>query len=155
DDAAEPTTALAAENTGPALADSNIIRLRITVTDLDGQSSATWALRYSTDDLNWTAFGAANHWNYANGQATNGNATTTFKTSDGNVHGNYHEDGSGSEAITAGTFKEVDFAIQQTANAAAGTLYYFQVLIAGVGVALDTGKSDPRVTTAAAAVSAK
>lgn len=152
DDAAEPTTSLAAENTAPTLADNtSIIRLRMSVKDSDGQSSAAWTLKYSTDNSNFTAFGSGNAWNYANGQGTNGNATTTFKTSDGTEHGNYHEDGSGSEAITATKFKEVDFAIQPTATVATSTLYFFQVLIGGTVIATDTGKSHPQVTTAAPA----
>lgn len=150
DDAAEPSTPLANENTAPTLGNNtSILRLRVSVSDVDGQTSAAWSAEYSTDDSSFTAMGSGNAWNYANGQGANGSATTTFKTSDGTEHGNYHEDGSGSEGITSGKSKEVDFALLPTATVAPNTLYYFRVKIGGVAVTLASGKSHPQLTTAA------
>ena len=133
DDAAEPTSQLANENVAPTLASSNIIRLRVTIAEVGGATgSGAVSVEYSTDDTNFTAFGAGNHWNYANGQATAGNTTTTFKTSDATTNGLYHESGTLSETWAASAIRELDFAVQQTAGASPGTLYYFRLLIAGL-----------------------
>lgn len=134
--AAEPTIALANQNTAPNLTDTNIIRLRVGIGESGGASgSGEVTLEYSTDDINFTAFGSGNHWNYANGLATEGNTITgnLLTTQDG--QGLYHESGSISESIAANqTSKEMDFSIQQTGTALADTTYYFRTLLAGAVV---------------------
>ena len=149
DDGAEPTTALANEVVRPTLTNSNIIRLRLQITEMGGAAgSGAVTLQYSTDDVNFTAFGSSNHWNYANGQATEGNTIAANKLVGG--LGKYHESGTVSESWLASQALEMDFAAQQTGTASAGTIYYFRALIAGVIVPLGSGQSHPQVTTAAA-----
>lgn len=153
DGVAEPTTALANENTAPTLANSAIIRLRISTIATGGLiTNPVYTVLYSTDNTNFTAFGAGNHWNYANGSATEGNTTTTFLTTDGTTHGLYCESGTVTNANIVATFvEEIDVAIQQTANATGSTLYYFRLAIGGAEVVLNSGKTHAQVTTAAAA----
>lgn len=148
DDAAEPIVALAAENAAAQLNNTGIHRLRLTIAETGGASgSGAVTLQYSTDNSNFTAFGAGNAWNYANGQATDAGTTTTFKTTDGTTHGLYHENGTGSESWAANAVRELDIAIQPTGTAVANTLYYFRAHIAGTEVPLNTGKTHPQATT--------
>ena len=85
--AAEPSTQLANENTKPTLADSSIIRLRVTLAetgDANGGNEA-WSLQYDTDSgfSSPQSFGAApQHWNYADGLGTEGSTISGFLTSD-------------------------------------------------------------------------
>ncbi|MBI3406941.1 MAG: hypothetical protein HY040_01110 [Planctomycetes bacterium] len=152
DDAAEPSTALAGENTAPALSDNtSIVRLRLAWKCSGGTvAGATATLEYSTDDTNFTALGSGNAWNYANGQGTNGNTTTTFKTSTGTVHGVYAEDALQSD--TGGSTNaviEMDWAIKPTGTVAAGTLYYFRQKHGGTVITLGSGKTHAQITTEA------
>lgn len=142
--AAEPTVAASTLNTVAPFANA-IYRLRITIAEIGGATgSGAVTLQYSTDNTNFTAFGAGNAWNYANGAAVAGGTTTTFLTTDGTTHGLYHEDGALSETWAASAVRELDFAIQQTATAALNTLYYFRSHIAGTEVPLNTGKTHPQ-----------
>jgi len=149
--AAEPSTALAAQITKPTLADSAIIRLRINVAetgDISGSGAIT--LEYSTNDTDFTAFGAGNHWDYANGAATEGNTITgTLITPAAGTLGLYHESGTITETWAKSGTNEFDVAIQQTGTASASTTYYFRVLRAGVVVV--PSASHPQVLTAATA----
>ena len=123
DNAPEPTSALAAENVRPTLANNtDKIRLRVTVRSiLGGGTLSNLYLEWSQDQVNWFAFGASQHWNYANGQATEGNATTTYKLSDSNDHGKYHESATISETWAMdGIWKEMDWCIVPTAYVEGG-----------------------------------
>jgi hypothetical protein len=152
DDAAEPTTQLANENVKPTLANDNIIRLRVTTAELGDANgiSTTWTLEYSTNDTDFTAFGPSNDWDYANGQATEGNSVAGLKTSDALSNGLYIESATVNYQLGKSDIVEHDFAIQQTANASGNTTYYFRVLIGGTAVPLNSGETHPQVLTAAA-----
>jgi hypothetical protein len=148
-DAVEPITSLADENVKPTLLnDSNIIRLRTTLRSmLGGGTYNNCYLEYSTDQVNWNAFGAGAHWNYANGQATEGDATTTYKTTDGSTYGKYHESATISETwVTPGIYLEIDWAIVPTANVQTSTTYYFRM--DGSGLDLLSEHTYPQVLTA-------
>lgn len=149
-DAAEPTTSLAAENTSPVLADSNIIRLRVTIAETGGKgaSGQSTDILYSSDLVSWFSMSASNDWNYANGQATGGNTVTTNKLSDTSNKQKYHESSTVTETWSASTAYEEDWAIQPTIHAKAGTIYYFFIAIAGVEASPNTGKVRPSLTTA-------
>lgn len=152
DDAAEPTTALANENVAPTLADNAIIRIRITTAEIGGGSGTeTLKIQYSTDNVTFTDMGSGNHWNYANGAATNGNTTTTFKTTDATTKGKYHEDGSGTDTYSASTILENDWAIKPTVTVNGSSLYYFRLFdtTGSIAIALGSGETHPQVTTAA------
>ena len=153
DSNAEPVggDALAGENTEPTLSDSSIIRLRIDITETGGDSNANSpvTLEYSTDDTNWNSFGAApQHWNYANGLGTDGNATTTYLLTGTTEHGEYIEAGTGNRAFTAALSTEIDIAIQQTASASGSQQYYFRVSVGGAVVSLGSGETHASVKTA-------
>lgn len=155
DDGAEPTTAYAAENTGGTLdGRTDIIRVRVaiaetaavagTLTDID--------IQYSTNDADFTAMGAGNAWNYANGQATNGATLSGVKLTDsGIVVGIYCEDQTNDPALSASQVKEFDFAIAPTTTVASNTLYYFRIVYNSgpTVIALNSGKTHPQMTTRA------
>ena len=156
DDGAEPTAALANENTRPTLDNENIIRLRVCIAETGGKadSSVTISVEYSTDDSTFIAFGAANHWNYANGQATEGNLVTTNKLTDATTKNEYCESGTNVVGIAASTTNELDIAIQPVAgNYSSNTTYYFRVLGDGTVIPLNTGETHPQVLTPAVAYS--
>jgi hypothetical protein len=155
DDGAEPTSQLAAENVKPTLADSNIIRLRVCIAETGGKAdnAVVIALQYDTDAgfPSPQSFGAAQHWDYANGQATEGNTVTGLKLSDTATANEYCESGINSVAIGASSTNELDIAIQPTANVSGETTYYFRVVGDGTAIGLDTAETYPQVLTAAAA----
>jgi hypothetical protein len=155
DDGAEPTSQLAAENVKPTLADSNIIRLRVCIAETGGKAdnAVVIELQYDTDAgfPSPQSFGAAQHWNYADGQATEGNTVTGLKLSDTATANEYCESGANSVVIGASSTNELDIAIQPTANVSGGTTYYFRVVGDGTTIALDTAETYPQVLTAAAA----
>jgi hypothetical protein len=73
DNAAEPTTQLEDENTQPTLANNDdIIRLRLAFVETGGvgYNNGYYKIQHSQNDSDWTDLGAAAHFNYANGQAT-------------------------------------------------------------------------------------
>ena len=150
DDGAEPTSSLAAENTqAPLVNNTNIIRLRTTLAETTGGSSGAVAItvEYSTNDSSFTAMGAGNQWNYANGAATNGNTVTTNKLTDTTGTMKYHEDGSGTETFTANTSYELDLAIVPTGTVIGGQVYYFRFKQAGTEIVLNSGKTHPNILT--------
>ncbi len=153
-DAAEPSNPLADENVAPSiLLDKGIVRLRVTVAEIGGTSgSGTITLEYSTDDTNFSPVGAqgdqAEHWNYANGLATPGGTTTTYKTTDATTHGLYHESGTTSESWAANAIREMDIALAPAAWCEQAT-YYFRVKIGVNVVPLNTGESHPSIVVAA------
>lgn len=150
DNAPEPTVTFAAENTPITLVPSDLIaRLRQSVKATGNNiSNQTWALQYSTDQVGWAGLGPTKHWDYQNGQATDGGTTTTFLTTDGNQHGKYHENGTGTETIVINLINEIDTAIGPTKIVDPARLYYFRALITGAAVALDTGKTYAQITSA-------
>lgn len=154
DDAAEPVNALANENIKPTLSDNtNKIRLRVCVNETGGKAdnSVTITVQYSLNDIDFTAFGAANHWNYADGQAIEGNTTTTFKLSDTTTHNEYCESGANVVSIGASTINELDICIKPTTTVQANTTYYFRILGDAVVIPLNTGETHSQVLTAATA----
>jgi hypothetical protein len=162
DDAAEPTAALANEDTEYTLTSTTeVLRLRIVIEETGTDTSANnvdLGLQYSTNDTDFTAFGAANHWDYYNGQATQGNDTTSYLVANtvpgqaGN-HGEYYESegGAGTEDIAKSNRYEMDFCIQPTANATEGQRYYFRITIdnpsPGTVIPTYSGKVHAFVTT--------
>ena len=152
DDAAEPVQQLAAENVKPTLPDNtSIIRLRIDITETAGESgNVASSLEYSLNDADWVAFDAGNHWNYGDGQATEGNVTTTYKLTGTDAHGEYQESDSNNQTFGSSNSTETDWAIQPTANVSAETTYYFRMLISDVEVPLGGGEAHPQVLTAEA-----
>lgn len=151
--AAEPSTQLANENVKPTLADSAIIRLRVTLGetgDANGPNEA-WSLQYDTNSgfSSPQSLGPSQHWDYANGAATEGDTITGHLTSDGTTLGLYFESGTFTNILSKSTLEESDFAIQPTGSVSAVTTYYFRVLIGGVAVPLFTAKTYPQVLTGA------
>ena len=151
-DASEPSSQLANEITKPTLTDDSEIRLRLDITDTGGKAANNIVidLEYSTNESSWDAFGAANHWDYADGLATEGNLVTTFKLTGPDTAGEYSESagGSGGYDFGAGSSVEFDFCIQPTANVSPTTTYFFRAKIAGAEVPLDTSEAHPQVLTA-------
>lgn len=148
DDNPEPVSPFAAENVKPTLDNNtNIIRLRVTGKSyLGGGTLTNMFLEWSADGVLWTVLGATQPFNYANGQGTQGNPTTTFKTSDGTVYGKYHESNTISETWgLADEYVEMDWAIVPTSYVEPGHTYYFRI---GSPVGLDAGKTYPQVKTA-------
>jgi hypothetical protein len=153
DDAAEPTTQLADENVKPTLADNNSnIRLRLDITETGNKAknNILLNLEYSTNDVDFTAFGAANHWDYADGQATEGNTVTSYKLTGPDTAGEYSESagGSGTYDFIESTSCEFDICIIPTGNVSGDTTYYFRADISGTAVPLDSGETHPQVLTA-------
>jgi hypothetical protein len=125
-----------------------ICRIRLNITNTGpGTLGELLAIQYSTDDVNFTAMGAANHWNWADGQGEDGSDVTTFLISDTTVKQIYCESGANSPSYTGNSKNEFDFAVQPTANATPGTLYYFRITKGGVAIALGAGASHPQTTT--------
>ena len=152
-DGAEPSGSKEAEDTAPTLASSTeVCRLRVAIQETGGDSSAgniNLDLEYSENESDWIAFGAANHWDYYDGAATEGNLITGNKIGDGDTQGDYSEsaNGAGTFDFDPATIPEFDICIQQTANAGSNTLYYFRVLIDSAEVVLAGGESHPQLTT--------
>ena len=132
--AAEPTTQLANEITKPTLADSAIIRLRLTIAETgDIIGIGALSLQYSpVNETSWAAFGAGQHWNYANGAATEGNTIAGNLVSDASALGLYHESGTYTASWAKSAVMESDIAIQPTANVTANTTYYFRAHVGGL-----------------------
>ena len=140
DDAAEPTASYAAENTTFTMANSNtdILRLRVTINETGGAAAnnAQLSVLYSLDNSVFVDLGAANHWEYADGQATEGNAVTGLKLADSDSNGEYHESDSNNANYGIASAVEVDVAFTATGNVTGSTLYYFRANINGTEVPL-------------------
>lgn len=149
-DAAEPTTNYAAENTTFTMSTYNeILRLRATIAETgDATANDILTIEYSVNDVDFTAFGAANHWNYADGLATEGNDVTGLKLADSDTNGEYHESGTNTATYAKSTNTELDAAYQATANVTASTVYYFRLKLNGAIVPLNSGETHPYLTTA-------
>ena len=82
DDAAEPTTQLANENTQAPLNNNNdVFRLRVEIAETgDVTSNNTLTVEYDTNSgfPSPTALGPSAHFDYGNGQATEGDTVTRF-----------------------------------------------------------------------------
>ena len=147
--AAEPTVALAAENTAPSvLVTDGIIRLRFTVAETGGTAGANKAitLEYSTNESTWTAFGSTALWNYANGAATGGNTIAGRLLSDSAVSGKYHENGTTQESWGISEVLEMDFALSTVAGQKPLGTYYFRAKQAGTEIPLNAGETHPSLT---------
>jgi len=118
------TTANVADNEGP-------IRLRVDITEL-GQASGTPELTilYQLDGIGgaWTAMGAGNHWNWANGAGTHGGTVGTVLLS-GTTAGQYWEtEDTTTVSIGKNVNSENDFCIAPvTANVSTTGTYYFAI----------------------------
>jgi hypothetical protein len=148
-DAAEPTVALGIENAvGMMVDNTSIIRIRATIAETAGKAgSGAVTVEYSTDDSSFTAFGAGNAWNYADGMGAEANLVTTNLCTDTSGKMHYHETGTLSESWALSTGYELDFAVAPTATVGLGAKYYFRFKIAGSIVALNTSKTHPQVRT--------
>jgi hypothetical protein len=156
DDGAEPTNPLANENATPTLLNSNKIRLRVQPVETGRQTDGRnlWIeFQYSTDDANWNAPGAGAEWNYADGQATEGNTIAGFKLSLSNLAAQYVESEwtAGTFTHTAGKKAEWDICLVPTATVQPGIKYYFQLYYYNGWVnpiLLGPGQTHPSVITA-------
>ena len=147
-DAAEPTAALANENTKPTLADDNKLRLRARIDRDSGiPTNLDLEIQYSTNESDWYNLGAEAHWNWADGLGTEGNITTTFLLTGTDEHGKYYESSGNSEQATSEELIEVDCCIQQTANVSEGTTYYFRFLDSSSEILVASEKTHPQVLT--------
>jgi len=150
---AEPVVgdALADENAAPTLTSATpIVRVRADIlnTGMGAVNLMNLAIQYSTDDVNFTAMGVGNHWNWADGKGTDGDNVTTLLLTDTDTKLIYCETGSQSPSVGANKKSEFDFALQPTANATAGTRYYFRLLYGGSTViSLGSGKTHPQIIT--------
>ena len=153
DDAAQPTAEWAAEITTFTMSSNSLIlRMRVTIIETGGKGENNISLKfeYSTDDNNWNTPGASAAWNYADGQATEGNTLTTNWCTDTAGKGEYVETsgGAGTMDIVASTSYEFDFAVTPGSSVAGSTLYYFRILINDAEVVLNSGETHPNCTTA-------
>lgn len=153
-DAAEPVTALANENTKPTLVNFNIIRCRIRIdcSGTSGSASFVVSMEYSTDNTNWYEFGYSPvAWDYADGLATEGVPTTTYKLTGTNAHKAYFESDSYPETFAVGNIAEIDFTIKPTGNIGNLKTYYFRLLLNGNPMDLVSGKTHPQILAGMAA----
>ena len=153
DDAAQPTAEWAAENTTFTMANNSLIlRMRITIAETGGKGENNVSLKfeYSTNDADFNTPGPAAAWNYADGQATEGNNLTTNWCTDTAGKGEYVETsgGAGTWDFAASTSYEFDFAITPGSGVAGSTKYYFRILVNDAEVALNGGETHPNCTTA-------
>jgi len=134
DDDAESPTALAAQNAPiSGVTSADLRRLRV---QLQNDMSVAWSgayvgLRYRIGTSGtWTDFGAGAHWNYADGQGTDGNqvANALLTGTDTRQHFVESLPSTASLAVSSGDQAEWDFAIQATANMVPGATYYFKVV---------------------------
>jgi len=127
--AAEPTIALAAENTMPTLVNDSKLRLRVGCEDALMIINCAWHIQYSTDNASWHNTGADAHWDWADGLGTEGSNITGALLTGSTWAGDYHESSGLYETILDTGIKEIDCCLQQTANASASTKYYFKIII--------------------------
>ena len=155
DDNAEPVVgdALAAEDTEPTLANNDDnIRLRVRIDEKGGKSGNNQPLTLEYNrGAGWVALGSANEWDYADGQATEGNNVTTLLLTGTNDNGEYHESGTNQDTYTSNSEMEVDVCVVPTGTVQGSTRYEFRVLLDAVVVPLVLFRSHPAVTTAVAA----
>jgi hypothetical protein len=153
-DGAGPTAALANENVKPTLADSGIIRIRISINETGGKASnnATTILEYSLNQSDWFSLGAAAHWDHADGADADGSLISSRLLSDSGADGEYCESAISNVSYAASAITENDMAIVPTGNVSAETTYYFRTVIAGTAVPLNTSETYPQVLTAVAAL---
>ncbi|MFX1300369.1 MAG: hypothetical protein ACFFDE_05445 [Promethearchaeota archaeon] len=151
DDAAEPSVALADEVTLASLPNAFIIRLRVNVAETGGDSGASnvsFKFEYSTNESDWYTPGPSAAWDYADGQATEGNTVTGLKLTDTDTQLEYVESsgGAGTGDIGAGQDTEWDLALKPTLDVLANTTYYFRILINDTPVPLDSGETHAQVS---------
>lgn len=152
DDGAEPTGSKAAKDTTCTLSSwQEVVRERFCILETGGKGSNNIAidLQYSTNDVDFTAFGAANHFEYHDGAATEGNIVTGLKIDDSDTNGEYSESagGSGTFDFVASKATEFDVCFRNTTNATGDQLYYFRAMIDGTEVPLNGAHVHPNLTT--------
>ena len=149
--AAEPTTPLAAENVAPTLTTHDLIRLRINLeeTGAKAANNVTVDIQYSTDETNWYSLDAANDWQYADGLGAAGGTVTGFLLSTTDAYALYIEAaGVTTFDYVANDKAEWDWAIEPGATIQGETLYYFRFFINAAEVPLQDGATHPQVTSA-------
>ena len=157
DDAAQPVDQWANENTTFTMSSNDdILRMRVTIAETGdkGANNVSLKFEYSPgDEASWATPGAANGWDYANGQATEGNTLTTNHCTDTTGKGEYVESSGGALTFdfAASTSYEFDFAVTPGSGVVGNTLYYFRILVNDAEVVLNDGETHPNCTTAAAA----
>lgn len=150
-DASPPSSPLADENAKPVLANNNIIRLRMQVTESAGTSgSGLWDIEYREGTGGtWTNMSAAGHFQMANGADTEG-GTVSNLLSTSNFAGQFIESLTYSSSVQKSKINEFDLAIQPVAgNYTPSTDYYFRVIQIGSD-AVGAPATYPVVTTPAA-----
>lgn len=154
--AAEPTTPLADENTSYACttaAYGTIWRLRVTIAETGGTGgSITPQLQYSFDEVAWNLIGDQGgtvDFNWANGAGTSNSLVTSFLTTDATAYGECHENRLNAESWTANQIRELDCAIisKTSGTLPLGTIYFRMVNNTGtVEVPLNSGETHPSIT---------
>lgn len=153
DDGAEPTAALANENTAYTLSDNTTKRrLRVNLAEVGGgtANNVSFSVQYSKDESSWSSMAAGNAWNYADGAATQGNTLAGLKLSDTSTAGQYVEADGGAATYdySASTNVEWDVCLVPGSGVESSTLYYFRFLINSAEVALGSGETHPQATSA-------
>jgi len=150
EDASPPSTAFDNEDVKPTLANNtDIIRLRVALGETGGANSTeAWLLQYSLNDTDWNSFGAAAHWNYANGADVEGDSNSIL-LSDADTAGVYIESADYSTSLGKDSIEDFDWAIVPTANVVEDQTYYFRVLYAtSTVVSLEGTNIHPQVLSA-------
>ncbi len=151
DDAAEPITQLADENTAPTITDFSIVRLRFVIRNNgDNTELFTPNLEYSVNESDWFTLNSAAVWNWADGKGTEGDTVTTEKCSTVDDKAKYVESGDQEYSHDDSPLhneNEYDFAIKPTTNVANSTTYYFRVLDASVAQDVRDGYTNPEIAT--------
>lgn len=156
-----PTTALAAENTAPTnVANTNIIKLRLTVADLAGVAGTDVKLKlqysqYSnfsgvTDVVYQAACAANSIWCYADGGGTD-NATIAARVlTDSDTSGTHNEAPTSSSTFDPGADKAVEFEFTiKHAGAKTSSTYFFRAydVTNSAAVPANQGESSPSLIT--------
>lgn len=149
----EPDNQLANENAAPTLPNNtSIIRLRVQITESGGANgSGVWVVQYDRNDSSWVTLGSGNHWNWANGAATEGGTCpplAVYLLSGSNSTGQYIESPTYSSSVTKNKTNEFDLAIVPTGSVVTSQLYRFRVLTIG-GTSVGAPATYPSLTTAA------
>jgi hypothetical protein len=138
DDAAQAPTPLAAENTAITrnIATPTRLRLQVRTTESQPWSGDYVALQYRQGTLgSWTNFGAANHWNYADGLGADQTQIANALLGNTNVRQHFVESRPSAAhlAMAQTQYGEWDFCVASTATASVGATYYFRLVVTDAG----------------------
>lgn len=170
-----PTVPLAGENVAPSnISTSNILKLRVTVAETAdiGATNVKYRLQYSTaSDFSSAVYVAEqancqinSGWCYADGAGVDNALISTSVISDdgpcaasvGTGCGTHNEFGTTTSTFThqKSTVSEFEFTIKESGSTG-NTVYFFRLINAtnGASVPLNTGKSYPSLSSAAATLS--